>query len=192
MIHNVELSSLACILFLVLSLSTAGMFQVAWLRTDISKKFTQRVDFGRTWRGRPLFGENKTLRGFMVMIPAAGFCFWAWSRVLQLDGLWELSAWEFVLFGCIAGAGFMAGELPNSALKRQLDIAPGEAPSQPWLRRLCLLLDRTDSLLGSLIAMSLYVWVPWSVWLGCLLLGPGIHATFSFSLYRLGVKKRAA
>lgn len=189
----VELNSLVCILFLVLSLSTAGVFQVAWLRTGLSTKFTHRVDLGLTVRGRPLFGENKTLRGFIVMVPATGFSFWAWSRVLaDLNGLWALSAWEFVVFGCLAGAGFMAGELPNSALKRQLDIAPGEAPSQPWLRRLCLVLDRTDSLLGSLLTMSFYVRVPWTVWLGCLLVGPGIHAIFSFLLYRLGVKKRAA
>ena len=189
----VELNSLVFTLFLVLSLSTAGVFQVAWLRTNLSKNFTQRLDLGLTLRGRPLFGENKTLRGFIVMVPAAGFSFWAWSRVrADFNGLWDLSAWEFVVLGCLAGAGFMAGELPNSALKRQLDIAPGEAPSNPWLRRFCLLLDRTDSLVGSLLAMSLYVWVPWTVWLGCLVLGPGIHAIFSYSLYRLGVKKRAA
>lgn len=189
----VELDSFECVAFLVLSLSTAGVFQVAWLRTELSKKFGQRVDFGLTLRGRPLFGQNKTLRGFLAMVPASGFSFWAWSRLLSgWDGLWPLSAVEFTLFGCIAGFGFMAGELPNSALKRQLDIAPGEAPSQPWLRRFCLLLDRTDSLIGSLLAMSLYTTVPWTVWLGCLVVGPGIHAVFSFALYRVGVKKRAA
>lgn len=125
------------------------------------------------------------------MVPASGLAFWAWSRVFP-DGLWDLSPSQFAVFGCIAGAGFMAGELPNSALKRQLDIAPGEAPTQPWLRRFCLLLDRTDSLIGSLVAMSLYVVVPWTVWLGCLIVGPGIHAVFSFALYRVGGKNRAA
>ena len=186
-----ELNAFECVLFLVLSLSTAGVFQVAWLRTGLSQKFGQPVDLGLTVRGRRLFGQNKTLRGFMAMVPGAGFSFWAWSRVLNFDGLWPLSALEFVVFGCIAGFGFMAGELPNSALKRQLDIGPGEAPKQAWLRRFCLLLDRTDSLFGSLLAMNLYVRVPWTVWLGCLIVGPGIHAVFSFALYRLGVKKRA-
>ncbi len=186
-----ELVAWNCILFLVLSLSTAGVFQVAWLRTGFSKKFSQRVDLGLTVRGRPLFGANKTLRGFMAMVPASGLSFWAWSRVLS-DGLWPLSSWQFVAFGCLAGAGFMLGELPNSALKRQLDIGPGEAPTQPWLRRFCLLLDRTDSLIGSLLAMSLYVLMPWTIWLGCLVVGPGIHGVFSFALYRVGGKTRAA
>mgnify|MGYP001034750745 CR=1 FL=1 len=189
----VELNSWVCILFLVLSLSTAGVCQVVWLRTGLSKKFTQRLDFGLRFRGRPLFGENKTLRGFMVMVPASGLSFLAWSKALSgLDGLWSLSPLSFVAFGCLAGFGFMAGELPNSFLKRQLDIAPGEAPTQAWLRRFCLLLDRTDSLLGSLLVMSFYVPVSWTVWLGCLVVGPGIHGIFSFALYRVGVKRRAA
>lgn len=51
-----ELNSLVCVLFLVVSLSTAGVFQVVWLRTEFSKKFSQRLDLGLTVRGRPLFG----------------------------------------------------------------------------------------------------------------------------------------
>ncbi len=187
-----ELTTFDCVTFLVLALSTAGVIQVAWLRTEVSQKFGQPVDFGATVRGRRLFGDNKTLRGFVAMVPGAGVSFVLWSYLLSsFDGLWNLSTLQFFIFGCIAGFGFMAGELPNSALKRQLDIAPGEAPEQPWLRRFCLFLDRTDSLLGSLLAMSLYASVPWKVWLGCLILGPGIHAVFSFVLYKLGVKKRA-
>lgn len=187
-----ELDDWKCVAFLVLSLTTAGVAQVAWLRAGFSKRFNQRLDMGLKLRGRALFGQNKTLRGFVVMVPASGLAFAAWSRLFAgLEGFWPLSAWEFFIFGCVAGFGFMAGELPNSVLKRQLDVAPGEAPKQLWLRRVCLLLDRTDSLLGSLLAMSLYQRVPWSVWVGCLILGPGIHAVFSFALYRLGVKGRA-
>jgi hypothetical protein len=187
-----DLDPIVCTVFLILSLSTAGVFQVAWLRTRVSEKLKQRVDFGLTLRGRPLLGENKTLRGFVVMVPASGFSFWAWSRLGSgFEGLWPLSPTQFLLLGCAAGAGFMLGELPNSALKRQLDIAPGEAPTQPWLGRLCLTLDRTDSLLGSLLAMSLTVPVPWPIWLGCLVVGSGIHGLFSFALYRLGIKERA-
>lgn len=181
------------VVFLVLALSTAGALQVLWLRSRFSQKFCQPVDLGLQLRGRPLFGPNKTLRGFVMMVPAAGLSFLFWSQALEgAERVWSLRPTEFVLFGCVAGLGFMAGELPNSAFKRQLDIPPGEAPKSPSLRRLCLFLDRTDSLLGSLFAMSLYARVPWPVWLGCLAIGPGIHALFSFSLYRLGVKRRAA
>lgn len=187
--------TLSATLFLIASLVLAGVCQVLWLRSDASARFTQRVDLGRTLRGRPLFGENKTVRGFMVMVPATGASFVLVSQLAELlgwcEGLWSLSPLGYAGLGLAAGFGFMAGELPNSMLKRQLDVAPGQAPADRRLALLCLALDRTDSLLGSLFAIWLCVPLPWTVWLACLLIGPGIHATFSFALYKLGVKKRA-
>lgn len=183
---------LTCAVFLMVSLSAAGVCQVAWLRTKASERFRQPVDMGLTLRGRRLFGENKTLRGFLVMVPASGLAFWGFSTLWgDRGGLWTLSPGQFALLGLAAGLGFMLGELPNSALKRQLDIGPGEAPPGAALRLFCLALDRTDSILGALAAVSLAVSTPWTVWLICLLVGPGVHATFSFALYVLGVKKRA-
>ena len=188
-----ELAPLICAAFLMVSISTAGVCQVLWLRTGLSQRLQQPVDLGMRLRGRPLFGQNKTLRGFVVMVPATGLAFLAWSMVpLFAAGIWELTPIAFLLLGMAAGLGFMLGELPNSMLKRQLDIAPGEAPDKAWLRWLCLLLDRTDSILGALLVVSLLVPVSAWVWLNCLLVGPGIHAFFSFMLYLLRVKKRAA
>ncbi len=182
-------------LFLIVSLSLAGVCQVLWLRSATSQRFTQRVDFGQTFRGKPLFGENKTLRGFMIMVPASAASFILISQLAALAavdrGLWPLSPLAYAGLGLTAGFGFMAGELPNSMLKRQLDVAPGQAPSNKTLALVCLALDRTDSLLGALFAVWLCVPLPWTVWLICLLVGPGIHAVFSFALYKLGVKKRA-
>ncbi len=187
--------TLSATLFLIVSLVLAGVCQVLWLRSNASERFTQRVDFGRTFRGRPLFGANKTVRGFMVMVPASRASFVLVSQVAGLmgwcAGLWSLSPLGYAGLGLAAGFGFMAGELPNSMLKRQLDVAPGEAPANRKLALICLTLDRTDSLLGALFAVWLCVPLPWTVWLACLLIGPGIHATFSFALYKLGVKKRA-
>ena len=179
-------------LFLTISISLAGVCQVLWLRSQFSRRFMQRVDFGLSLRGRELCGENKTLRGFLVMVPACAISFALVSALMGTQGLWDLSSLGYAGLGALAGFGFMAGELPNSMLKRQLDIDPGEAPSNPHLARLCLLLDRTDSLLGCLLAVWMFVPLPWTIWLGCLLVGPGIHGVFSFALYKFGVKGRAA
>ena len=176
-------------LFLTVSTTTAGVAQVLWLRAPVSRRFEQPVDFGFKVRGRRLFGENKTLRGFVVMVPATALAFCAWSSVWS--GLWPLSRLGFAGLGLVAGLGFMLGELPNSALKRQLDVPPGQAPRHPLWKLLSALLDRVDSLLGSLLSMQLFVSVPARSWLLCLLLGPAIHALFSLALYRLGVKGRA-
>lgn len=69
-----------------------------------------------------LFGSNKTWRGAIVMF----------TGVLLATGvLWDLmpdsiqdESW--LLVGALIGLGTVAGELPNSFLKRRLGIAPGE------------------------------------------------------------------
>jgi len=179
--------------FLMLCVSSAGVCQVLWLRTRASQRLQQPIDMGLTLRGRRLFGENKTLRGFVVMVPATGLSFWLWSSLIgPASWLWERTPGQLAAVGLAAGLGFMLGELPNSALKRQLDIAPGEAPANPWLKRFCLLLDRSDSILGAMVAVSLCLDVSPLVWAVVLVLGPGIHGVFSFALHKVGVKRRAA
>jgi hypothetical protein len=52
--------------------------------------------------------------------------------------------------------------------------------------------DRLDSGIGMLAAVSLAVPTPALTWVYVLLLGPAIHWSFSFVLFRLGLKQRAA
>jgi CDP-2,3-bis-(O-geranylgeranyl)-sn-glycerol synthase len=176
----------------------AGLVQVAWLRSPLSLRFRSPIDGGRTLRGRRVFGDNKTWCGFVVMVPAVGaICLLlrlaidilpaGWSR-----GLWPLSTPGYGLLGCWLGLGFMAGELPNSFLKRQLGIAPGAAPRNPFGRQLCFLLDRLDSIAGGLVALALVLPAPLGTCLAILLIGPGVHWLFSVLLYRLGMKARPA
>jgi hypothetical protein len=128
------------------------------------------------------------------MVPAAGLAF-ALLATLAGSALpfapWPLSPVEYTLLGMWAGFGFMAGELPNSFLKRQLDIEPGAAPDG-WRGVLHFLLDRFDSGFGMLAALAVVVDVPWLTWIYVLLLGPFIHWSFSFVMFRLGLKGRAA
>jgi CDP-2,3-bis-(O-geranylgeranyl)-sn-glycerol synthase len=192
------LDPLACAAFLMAAFVLAGLVQVAWLRSPLSLWFRSPIDNGRTLRGRRLFGDNKTWCGFVVMVPAVGaICLLmalardllpaGWSR-----GLWPLSAPAYGLLGCWLGLGFMAGELPNSFLKRQLGIAPGAAPLNALGRRLCFLLDRLDSIAGALVALALVLPAPPGTCLAVLLIGPGVHWLFSVLLYRLGMKARPA
>ena len=89
-----------------------------------------------------------------------------------------------------AGLGFMLGELPNSFVKRQLDIAPGAAPRGRLAAATSIVVDRLDSILGMLAAVSLVVPMSWRTWTCVLVLGPVIHGAFSVLLFRLGAKSR--
>src|SRR5437588_4617068 len=120
------------------------------------------LDGGCTFRGRRLHGANKTVRGLLMIVPAAGASFALLAAFFaaspgNLSGLWPLSPGEYALLGLWAGAGFMAGELPNSFIKRQLDISPGSAARGRCLRILFSIIDRIDSIAGMLLALCLIV-----------------------------------
>lgn len=185
-------------LFLIIAFVLAGLAHSAWLRSSISERFQWPLDGGRTFRGRRLLGANKTLRGFVVMVPAAAAAFGLLGGLLRNPAfgvnadIWPLGAGQYVLLGAWCGFGFMAAELPNSFFKRQLDIAPGEPAVGRPAAFIHFLIDRTDSLLGLLAAVSVAVPTPLATWGWMLLLGPAVHWSFSFLLHGLGVKARAA
>jgi hypothetical protein len=180
--------------FLLTAFTLAGIAQTAWFATSVSHAFAAAIDGGRCVRGRRIFGAHKTVRGFVMMVPAAGLAFALLAALAAgtvQRALWPLSPNAYALLGAWAGFGFMAGELPNSFLKRQLDIEPGASPDG-WRGVFHFLLDRIDSGLGMLTALSVAVDVPWLTWVYVLLLGPFIHWSFSLAMFRLGLKGRAA
>lgn len=190
-------NALHAALFLTAGLSFAGFAHAAWMRSAGSRPFAVPIDGGRTVRGQRLFGPNKTVRGFMVMPPAAAASFAALATLLGQDGLTRAGLWTFgpapyAALGAWAGFCFMLGELPNSFIKRQLGIAPGHAARSRGAALLHFIADRCDSILGMLLGVALLVPLPAATWGWMLLIGPAIHWAFSALLHRLGVKARAA
>ena len=94
------------------------------LRFDLLRSLKRPIDGGRSWRGRRLLGDNKTWRGALVMssgplLATLALHRFAWYRARVPEGLDPVPA------GAILGFSVVAGELPNSFLKRRLDIPPG-------------------------------------------------------------------
>jgi hypothetical protein len=183
--------------FVVAALALAGCAHVIWLRSATAKRWRAPLDCGLTLRGRRLFGANKTVGGLAVMPIAAAVAFPLLAGLLGAtlphwrSTLWPLSAAELALLGYASGLAFMLAELPNSLLKRQFDVAPGQLPAQPWLKPLCALADRLDSTIGVLLLLTVTVGATAYLWLWAIVLGPTLHAAFSAWLYRAGVKARA-
>ena len=192
-----SLNPVACALFVLAAFTLAGMAQTAWFMSAWSRPFMMPLDGGRTLGGRRIFGANKTVRGFVVMVPAcaAAFAILAWLlRAAEIDGagLWLMSYGHYAALGAWAGFGFMAGELPNSFIKRQLGIAEGAAPAGVTAAAAQFIADRLDSGIGMLAAMSVMVPVPVRLWAYVLLAGVLVHWSFSVLMFRLGIKARPA
>lgn len=193
---TVELNPLACAAFLIAAFTLAGACHTAWLATPSSRRFAVPLDGGRTLGGQRLLGDNKTIRGFMVMVPATGLAFGFLALLLTTlptgtTGLWPLKPVEYALLGCWSALGFMAGELPNSFVKRRLGIPPGAA-AEGRIASLFFVVDRIDSIVGVIAALMLVVPVPLTTGLCVVLVGPALHGLFSVALFRLGVKARPA
>jgi CDP-2,3-bis-(O-geranylgeranyl)-sn-glycerol synthase len=191
----VTVSPTACAWFLLAAFVMAGMAQTAWFAAPLSRRFSHPIDGGATFRGRRLFGEHKTVRGFVVMIPAAAVAFAALAAAIGDPagaGLWPLTIAGYAGLGAFAGFGFMAGELPNSFVKRQLRIRPGQAPRHRFGAAAQFLIDRLDSGVGMLLAVSAIVSIPALTWLLVLSVGPSIHWAFSVLMFHLGLKSRPA
>jgi CDP-2,3-bis-(O-geranylgeranyl)-sn-glycerol synthase len=192
---DLTLSASACAWFLLGAFVLAGMAQTAWFKAPLSRRFSRPIDRGATFRGRRVFGEHKTLRGFVVMIPAAAVSFAALAAAVgdpAAAGLWPLTLAGYAGLGACAGFGLMAGELPNSFIKRQLGIRPGECPPSRAAATAQFVADRIDSGLGMLLAVSAIVRTPAMTWLLVLAIGPSIHWAFSVLMFHLGLKTRPA
>jgi CDP-diglyceride synthetase len=187
---------LAIALMILIAFMASGIAHVLWLRHPRSLPLKIPLDGGRTLHGRRLFGDNKTVRGLVVIIPATTLSFLCvgLARPALPDwfsaGIWPSPPLVYAAAGLLAGFGFMAGELPNSFIKRQCGIASGDRPRRlPW-RILTAVTDRIDSVLGVLVMLSLLLPVPWQTWIYLLAIGPGVHLLFSAWLFRLKVKAR--
>jgi CDP-2,3-bis-(O-geranylgeranyl)-sn-glycerol synthase len=154
------------------------------------------IDRGRTFRGRPLFGHSKTVRGPLAV--AAGVAaVWALEQALarsfpELAAAvpLDLASLPGVAFAAAAGAAAELSELPNSFVKRQLGIAPGGTTRGP-LAVVFYLWDQLDLLLGYWLVLSAAVDVtPARVAVSLVVVG-GIHPLLTLAGYLLGMRPTA-
>lgn len=137
-----------------------------------------------------LFGENKTYRGFVVMIG------------LSILGV-ELSSFLFSSYfpsyfsqrgflGFLLGLGYALFELPNSYVKRKLGIVPGELGNQNFLRNVTqATIDQADSSLGCTLGYWIYYGNDKSLsfYGGLFLVGTLFHLFFNVLLFFLKLRK---
>jgi hypothetical protein len=191
-----EFGSLAQALWLALPVTLAGLTHVLALKRNVLPQLADvRLDGGLELRGRPLFGANKTLRGALIMIAASI----VWTTIVDVlqRGLGLDDSIRFVArdqlgslgLGLGLGIAYIVGELPNSLIKRQLDIGPGEA-AKGVLGRVFWLLDQIDSTLAVLVFLSCYRVPSLGMALSLLIVTVLVHPSVAAIMVALGLKRR--
>ena len=151
------------------------------IRFGVLRALATPLDHGATWRGRRLFGENKTFRGILCV--AAGT---AVGFILIGPPPFRGSARGLVL-GLAVGAAAMLAELPNSALKRQVGVAPG-AQVAGARGAFFHVLDQVDVVIGGWLVLSLVVAPTPGRILGSLLFVYCGHQLITLAGYALGMR----
>lgn len=144
------------------------------------------VDGGRTLRGEPIFGRNKTWRG-LVAAPLAGLAVFALQQALavRIDALRDLALVGPVPaplgWGAVLGAGAILGDLVKSFAKRRVGVAPGRS----WFP-----FDQLDYAAGAVLALAPFAWPGARVALGVIAVGLGLHVVAVVIGKLLGVRER--
>ena len=107
--------------------------------------FVFPIDFNKKLNNKPLFGKNKTFRGFVFGVIFGMAAAYFQSLLYMFPFFERLSFFDYqywILFGFLMGFGALAGDLLKSFFKRMLGIRPGEK-FVPF--------DQTDFVVGALI-----------------------------------------
>jgi len=124
--------------------------------------------------GRPIFGQGKTIRGFIIGLVAG-------SIVGLLQGVVLNQLYTYFLRGLLLTLGALLGDLLGSFIKRRLNISRGDmAP----------ILDQLGFVVFALLLTGPLVLPGWDVVLAILVVTPPIHLAANFMSYKLGLKSR--
>ena len=159
------------------------------LGLDLLKPLKRPLDGGARFRGRRLFGDNKTWRGALVIVAGvlvttvllSGWDWW-WERIPA--GLRDAGP---VPYGLLLGLGVVLGELPNSFLKRRLDIEPGSQRRSAG-GVLLSIYDQADFVpVVWLLLLPLWVMAPWQAALVFAVV-PAVHLVINVIGYAIGAR----
>ena len=163
------------------------------IRYDLFSQLKRPLDLGMSFRERRIFGDHKTWR---VLLLNMAFCTvgtiiqtWLQSKDYLPDWLFLLDYKKYgYLLGLLLGFGMTFGELPNSFLKRQLGIPPGEK-KRGFLGLIFFLFDQIDLTLGIWLFIFFLISPTLSLVLLSLPLTFVLHLTISSIGYLLGMRK---
>lgn len=143
------------------------------------------MDFGRTYRGRRVFGSHKTWRGIVVGILIAIFIVWLQQQIANsyqlafLEGRNDYLSGSAAILGFLFGFGALMGDALKSFAKRQLNINPGK----PWFP-----FDQLDYIVGGCLATSIVTRLMPVEYLSILVVWFVVHLVFSYIGYILKLK----
>jgi len=149
------------------------------------------LDLKYTFNEKRIFGDNKTLRGIVLMVLFSSlFCYLLDFIVRLYPDLENYIPFYFnkyspAFYGLLFGLGYTIPELPNSFFKRQIDIPPGKTGGI-----INLVIDQLDSVVGCFILIYPFISIsPFLVLFG-IIFYICVHLIVNILLYSIGIRRQ--
>lgn len=150
-------------------------------RNSPFKNWSTPMDFGHSYKGVRIFGDNKTWRGLISGVIVACLIAVAQYHVWLPPQLADKSLGFMVVLGGLLGFGALLGDSVESFLKRRFGHKAGES----WFPY-----DQTDYILGGLLFSLLLAQLSWHIYALVLVLWFGIHVVTVYVFYKLGIREK--
>ncbi len=140
------------------------------------------IDLNLYINNKPIFGKNKTFRGFIFGIVLAIFATFLQYLLYDIELFNKLSFFDYenwLLFGFLIGSGTLVGDLVKSFFKRRLGIPPG-AKFVPF--------DQIDFVFGALIFITPIFNINFNIFLTSLLLSFVLHIIINHIAFYLKIR----
>ena len=176
----------------------SGIVNMLFTKTELYKKHKTPIDRNKCLKdGKRLFGDNKTYIGFisMIIISIVVQIFYGIlikkleaEQHSELYNVYENCFSYNLLLGFLFGFLYMILELPNSFIKRRIDIKPGET-KKSFIGFIFLIIDQIDSLIGVMFVIYIYSNISFLKYIGYIALGGITHLGLNVILYILKIRR---
>jgi CDP-2,3-bis-(O-geranylgeranyl)-sn-glycerol synthase len=165
----------------------ANMVPVVAAKMPVIKNWNAPLDFGTTFRGKRIFGANKTWRGLGSAIIVAVPVLWLQQYLVRRTGWFDdidnvnYVALPTLLLGALLALGALGGDAVKSFFKRQRGIKPGTV----WFPY-----DLIDHIVGAALIAIPFVIFSWWIYLALIIIWLLLNIAISYGGYFLGIKER--
>lgn len=176
----------------------AGVFNMIWCKLPILKSLQIPMDFNKNFIDKKrIFGDHKTWKGFIGYLILNPLFTTIWGLICNISNINNYNYFYInydntflynLFIGFLLGLGYSLFELPNSFIKRRLDIKPGKT-TNGFKKLFFIFLDQADSVFGVCLVVCLFYKLGLKLYLIYVLLGALTHIVFNMILYFLKLRK---
>ena len=174
-----------------------GIFNMLFVKIKKLSFLRIPIDCRMSLGGKRIFGDSKTLLGFVGMMLGTSIFSIIWGIILKISGLENLNliykyhgnTFIFNMFtGILFGFAYMIFELPNSFIKRRFDIDAGSRGRFP-VNVFTFVYDQIDSMIGVMLVLAILARLSFMQYILAVILGGITHVLVNMILILFKVRK---